>query len=166
MKKQLTFPILLLLFVSLISVDLSAQNYKMAAGLRVGLPTSASFKYFLNESSAVEAYVGIRGYSAYRWINLSGAYLHHKDLDILDGLQYYIGGGASVFFWSFDNIFIGDNSTTTTFGIQGYGGLDYTFDDIPLNLSVDWTPTVFINGYGSGFGGGYATAAARYIISR
>jgi len=82
----------------------NAQNYKAAAGLRLGSPWSASLKYFLTEKSAVEVYVGTRGYSSYRWTNLSGAYLVHNDLDIdgLEGLQWYVGAGLSIFFWSYD----------------------------------------------------------------
>ena len=141
-----------------------AQNYKLAAGLRLGYPTSASLKYFMSETSALEAYVGTRGYSGYRWYNVSGAYLYHKEISGVDGLQYYFGAGASIFFWNFDTIF-GERGSTTSIGLQGYAGLDYTFADAPVNITVDWIPTFFLNGFGSGLGGGYGTLGVRYIIS-
>lgn len=142
----------------------NAQNYTLAGGLRLGYPTSVSLKYFLSESSAVEGYVGTRGFSNYRWYNVSAAYQYHKPIDEVDGLQYYFGAGLSVFFWNFDNFFLEDHSTTTV-GIQGYAGLDYTFESIPLALSLDWVPTVFFNGFSSGLAGGYGTLGVRYIIS-
>ena len=65
-----------------------------------------------------------------------------------------------------DNNFFGDTSTTTSFGIQGYLGLDYAFEDIPLNITADWIPTIFLNGFGSGFGAGYGTLGVRYILNQ
>ena len=144
----------------------NGQEFKSAVGARLGYPLSATYKMFLNESNALEVYGGTRGFGNYRWWIVSGAYQIHKPLEVgdLDGLNYYFGGGASVFFWSFDEGF-GDFSTTT-FGIQAYAGLSYSFADTPINISVDWVPTYFFNGFGSGFGAGYGTLGIRYILSR
>lgn len=142
-----------------------AQTYQTALGLRLGYPLAITAKHFFNENSAVEAYVGTRGYSTYRWTNVSAAYQYHKPIAGVDGLQWYVGGGASVFFWGYKNSFIGaDDYNNTTFGVQGYLGLDYAFDSVPINLSVDWVPTYFFSGFGSGFGGGYGSLAVRYIL--
>ncbi|MBK9151330.1 MAG: hypothetical protein IPM26_10160 [Saprospiraceae bacterium] len=57
-------------------------------------------------------------------------------------------------------------------GASGVLGLDYSFDDIPLNLSVDWAPTiVLLNNWGENWGlsrfrGGYGALTARYILKR
>ena len=102
------------------------QNYQSAAGIRAGYPLSVSYKTFLNESSAIEGYVGARFFSGYNWYSISGAYQIHKPLGDTEGLQFYFGGGASVFLWSFGNSFFGAESySSTTFGVQGYLGLDY-----------------------------------------
>ncbi|MCB0636549.1 MAG: hypothetical protein KDC54_08010 [Lewinella sp.] len=144
-----------------------AQEYRNAVGARLGYPLAASYKQFISESSAIEVYAGFRSWSTYSWFSLSGAYQIHNDLSsVTDGLTWYYGAGASVFFWSFKNTFLDDNSTSTTFAIQGYLGLEYTFDDTPLSISVDWVPSFFINGYGNGFGGGYGALAARYVLNR
>ncbi|MCB0595689.1 MAG: hypothetical protein H6557_03535 [Lewinellaceae bacterium] len=166
MKKQkLIFPIAAIFLM--LSFATQAQEYKSAVGARLGYPLSASFKYFLNDSHALEAYVGTRGWSGYRWTNISAAYLIHKPLDVegVEGLSWYFGAGASVFFWNFD-VFLGENYSTTTIGAQGYLGLDFAFPNAPVNLTVDWVPTYFFNGYGSGFGGGYGSLGVRYILSR
>ncbi|MEM6801211.1 MAG: hypothetical protein AAF696_07385 [Bacteroidota bacterium] len=140
-----------------------AQNYKRAIGLRLGYPTSVTFKNFLNESHAIEAYAGTRGWSTYRWFNVAGAYQFHKDIEGVDNLQYYFGAGASVFFWSFD---FDSRFSSTTIGLQGYAGLDYSFDDIPLNISLDWIPTIYLgSAFTSGFAGGFGTLGVRYIIN-
>ena len=143
-----------------------AQNFKSAVGARLGYPLSITYKQFISESGAFEVYAGTRGFGSlntrYRWYTISGAYQIHKPIESVEGLDYYYGAGASVYFWSFD---YDTNSSTTTFGLQGYGGLSYTFADKPINISVDWVPTFFLNGFGSGFGAGYGSLAVRYVLS-
>ena len=143
-----------------------AQYYQTAIGARLGSPLAASFKHFLSEDGAVEAFAGFRGYSTYSWVVAGAAYQIHKPIDAVDGLQWYFGGGVAIYFWTFDNIFVGDRSTNTSFALQGYLGLDYTFSDAPVNLSVDWVPTFWLNGFGSGFGGGFGALAVRYVLNQ
>lgn len=161
---------LILLFLLTASLCVSqnsyAQDYSSAIGLRLGYPLSLSYKTFLNDQGAVEVFGGIRGFSTYSWVNIGGAYQHHQDISGVEGLNWYIGGGASVFFWNFKDSFFGDNSSSTTFGILGNIGLDYTFPETPINVSVDWMPIYFINGFGNGFGGGYGGLAIRYVLGR
>jgi len=115
-----------------------AQYYKTAAGLRLGYPSALSLKYFLDENNAVEVYAGGRGYGAFSsfGLSISGAYLHHQPLDIdgLDGLQWYLGAGATLY--SFGTAFTG--TSFTVLGIQGYLGLDwYPTPDLPIALSLE-----------------------------
>jgi hypothetical protein len=146
----------------------SAQEYKTAVGARLGFPVSASLKHFITDSHALEVYAGFRSWPGYNWVNISGAYQVHNPLNIegIEGLQWYFGGGASVFFWNYRGSFLNEFNSTT-FGIQGYLGLDYAFPNTPINLSVDWVPTFFLGGgFLTGFGGGYGSLAVRYILSR
>lgn len=163
---KFVFPIFLGLLFLLNTNSLQAQNYDSAIGLRLGFPLSASYKKFLTESNAVEIYAGVRGYSTYNWVNISAAYQIHKPINGVDGLQWYFGGGASVFFWNFQDTFGPNNFSTTTFGLQGYLGLDYTFANAPISITADWVPTYFFNGFGSGFGGGYGSLGVRYTLSK
>ncbi len=149
-----------------LSFSAEAQDFKSAVGLRLGYPLSASYKTFLNESAAVEAYVGFRSFSFVgSFLSVSGAYQIHKDIGEVKNLQWYYGGGASVFLWSFKNSFIG-NESSTSLGLQGYIGLSYTLEDTPINFSIDWIPTFFLGGYSSGFGSGYGSLAVRYVLGR
>ena len=153
-----------LLLIGWLSVG-QAQTYKSAIGARLGYPLSATYKTFLNENSALEVFAGTRGFSGYRWISVSGAYQIHKPFSKsnVDGLNFYYGAGASVYFWSFD---LDLDESTTTFGLQGYLGLDYSLKNTPINLTVDWIPTFFVGGFGAGFGAGYGSLGVRYILSR
>lgn len=158
MKKLIT---ILFFAATFFNTNLSAQTYNTAVGLRLGSPSSASIKHFINENSALEGYVGFRGFSNYFWTTVSSAYLYHQPIGGVDGLQWYAGGGASVYFWSFD---FNTTANSTTFGVQGYLGLDYKFENAPINLTIDWIPSLFFNGFVSGFGGGYGSLGARYVL--
>ena len=163
--KNLTFLFAGILCFAFFSVKTSAQTYQTAVGLRLGYPTSVTLKHFLTEENAVEVYAGTRGWSTYRWFHIAGAYQFHKEIPDIDNLQYYFGAGASVFFWSYDFDRTSDFSTTSV-GVQGYIGLDYKIKDIPLNLTLDWIPTIYLgSAFSSGFAGGFGTLGVRYIIS-
>ncbi len=47
---------------------------------------------------------------------------------------------------------------------MGVLGLDYKFTDAPVNLSLDWAPILFVNGYDNGFRGAYGALSARYTL--
>jgi outer membrane protein W len=152
----------ILLFCLVGILQSNAQEYQSAIGLRLGYPTSITYKHFINDRGAVEAFLGARVYSTYRWTNIGLAYQHHTVIPDVSGLKWYYGGGASLFFWNYDKGFDGDGNLSI--GVLGVLGLDYKFADHPINLSVDWMPLIFLNGYGSGFGGGYGALSARYTI--
>lgn len=157
---------LTLVFVLVIGCFVAAysQSYKSAIGLRLGYPISVTYKHFISDPGAIEVFAGLRSWTYYSWINVGGLYEHHFPISGVDGLQWYAGGGASVFFWTYKDLFVGDNSSSTSIGIMGALGLDYKFANAPVNLSVDWLPIFFVNGYGNGFGGGYGAFSARYTL--
>jgi len=161
MKKCSLF--ILVIGCSILSITNSfAQNYKTAVGARIGYPLTLSGKYFINESIALEGNLGLRAFSGYSWIALSAAGLKHKPLDVLDGLNWYYGAGLSVYFWRFDQI---NTLSSSSLGLQGYVGLDYTFKKSPINVTIDWTPTFFINGYTSGLGTRFGGLGIRYTLN-
>ncbi|MEM9837460.1 MAG: hypothetical protein AAF828_13215 [Bacteroidota bacterium] len=145
-----------------------AQDFKSAAGVRFGSPWALSYKTFISESSAVEVYAGARFFSLWNWITINGAYQVHSPIAEVDGLQWYWGVGGGVQFWSYD---FETDFGTTSFSVSGYLGAQYTFEDAPVSLTVDWVPTFFLGDRGSlsgwnTFGAGYYNLSARYIIGR
>lgn len=144
----------------LLTLSTSAQNYDNAVGLRLGWGLGGSIKHFFDESKAVEGIVQIGGvYTNYTQI--TGLFQIHKPLDeVTPGLQWYFGGGGFVGFFS--GVF---STYSTRIGIAGNIGLDYAFEDLPLNISLDWVPGIAIIGFGTGFGAGTAGGlAVRYIF--
>ena len=142
-----------------------AQNYKFAAGLRLGYPSAASIKLFVSENHALEVYAGTIGFSFTGSRSVSGAYqVHSNPISGLGGLKWYTGVGVTVFL---DDSPL-DNIAPSLYGLQSYAGLEYVFDDIPLSISVDWIPTYLLSDELSniGFSGDYGTLAVWYIISK
>lgn len=162
---RITIKYLLVFAIIVLSNQLNAQEFKLAVGGRLGSPLSASLKTFVSDNNAFEVYAGFRSYSSYRWTSINAAYQKHKSLDdVLTGLRWYVGGGAGLLFWNYDFDFL-DQYSNTTISLQGYTGLDYVFEDAPINLTLDWIPTIFIgDGFTSGFGGGFGSLGIRYII--
>lgn len=161
MKKAL---LTLSLIVCFAAAMYGQSEYKSAIGLRFGYPTSISYKTFISDPGAIEVYAGFRGWDGYNWFAVGGMYQHHMQFPDVEGLKWYFGGGASVYFWNFDDNFNNDGAGNTSLGINGVLGLDYKFSGAPVNLSLDWMPTVFIGGYNDGFGAGYGALSARYTL--
>ncbi len=164
--KKLVF--LTLFFTSIFLVgESTAQSFNSAIGARLGVPLSVSYKQFLNESAAFEIVAGARrfnnGIAKSSWTMVSAAYQVHKPIGEVEGFDWYFGGGGAIFFWNFDDGFI-DPGSNTSFGLQGYLGLSYTFANTPINLSVDWVPTYFLNGFGSGFSSDSGSFGIRYTF--
>lgn len=161
--KQLIFT-LVLAFCCTFAVSAQSE-YKSAIGLRLGYPASISYKQFLNEKNAIELYAGYRRWSnLVSYTNVGALYQIHTPIKGVEGLQWYIGGGASALIWNYDDIY-GDTYGNFNLGISGCLGLDYKFAEYPINLSVDWVPTFVIgDAFYNGFRGDAGALSARYTF--
>ena len=119
------------------------QEYSNAIGIRAGLPTGLTYKRFLDEHSAIEGIIGTR----WRGVSLSALYEYHKETNLYPGLRWYFGGGAALGFYDNQSPWVVGNEYKAIFGIEAVIGIDYTFDEVPVNLGFDWTPLYNIIGY-------------------
>lgn len=119
------------IFIILCSLSTAAQSYKTAVGVRFSsndaiVGTGVSLRHFVKGNTAVEAILAFDpvalGVLAQKFKPLSTA-----------GLSWYYGGGAYVAFKGND-----------VFGAMGIIGLDYKFSELPINLSLDWKPELFL----------------------
>lgn len=120
--------ILLLTTFLVISGSLSAQDYKFGIGARftnaqATVNNAISLRYFLSERSALE------GLLSFDPFTLGVLYEIHRPL-AGSGLNWFIGGGGYVSFDNNDNVL----------GAAGIIGLDYSFKNVPINISLDWKP--------------------------
>jgi len=63
-------------------------------------------------------------------VGICGLYEIHFPIESVKNLQWFAGPGAYVAF----------RNSTTGVGAAGIVGLDYKFEEIPLNLTIDWKP--------------------------
>jgi len=157
-----------LLFASLFIFGLlsygQAQDYQSAVGVRLGYPLSVSYKTFLNETAAVEGYAGFRSFFGYTEIRVNAAYLVHNEIESVERLKWYYGGGPGLAIYSYNNSFVGDSGGLGV-ALSGYIGAEYTLDGTPLTFSVDWVPTYILGGV-SGFGASNGAIGIRYILNQ
>ncbi|HMO60488.1 MAG TPA: hypothetical protein PKC39_03755 [Ferruginibacter sp.] len=133
----------------------SGQDYTTALGVKF-YPGAVTLKHFLNSDN--KALEGI-GYFWDRGFRITGLYEIHGDIKDVSGLKWYIGPGAHVGFYN--NKFGGG----TSIGVDGVIGLDYKFNDAPINISLDWQPSFeFGNNYGNGFAGNFGGLSIRYTL--
>lgn len=158
------------LFSSIYANAQEDGSYANGIGLRAGGGyydmIAASYKTFVSEQGAIELNAGFRAYSvSYKWFNLSfsASYQHHFNIGSVEGLRWFIGGGATAF-----NTF-SDYSGYKGFGLGVFptGGVDYKFSNIPLNVSADIRPTIGIikpYSYYNNFYAGNVGASVRYTF--
>lgn len=149
---------------SLLLVNVHAQlntgsDYKTAIGVKV-YPGAISVKHFFEPNKAIEGL----GYLSSDGFRLTGLYELHFDIGAVEGLKWYLGGGAHLGIWSDTwKTKYPNRQGGLAMGIDGVLGLDYKIKGAPLNLSFDWQPSFNIIGYNY-FEGGWGGLAVRYTF--
>lgn len=131
-----------LIAFSFVSISV-AQDYNTGIGLRGGYFNGLTVKHFISQNSALEGIISSR----WSGFNLTGLYEIHNQAFDTERLKWYYGFGGHVGFWDGGDVDWGDPGTSyTVLGIDGILGLEYSFQEIPINLSVDWKPAFNIVG--------------------
>lgn len=150
--KKLALSVLLAFFVICFT---NAQDYKSAVGLRGGWGYGLTIKHFLGEKSAVEGLISSR----WAGFDITGLYEIHNPAFDVDRLKWFYGGGGHLGLYG--SSYIG--GTGVIIGVDGILGLDYSFSEFPINLSIDWKPAFNIVGYSRFYPDGGAFSI-RYIF--
>jgi hypothetical protein len=152
MKKILFFALFLIATSTAFSQSMG-RTYKTALGVKVWDGGGISLKHFLTDRNAIE---GV-GFFWDRGFRLTGLYEIHGPIEGAPGLKWYIGPGAHIGFY---NNKFGDKAYG---GVDGVLGLDYKFNNAPINASIDWQPS-FEFGDGRGFVGSWGGLGIRYTF--
>ena len=135
MKKTLT------LYFILLSMSVFCQDYKTAFGIKGGYPGFGSLnaKHFISQNSALEATFG--GMSRENYGNGAFAILDYEIQNSLESsFSWYYGGGGLLGFTTNDS-----GITTLQFGINTTVGLEYSFEEVPINCALNMGPLIFIS---------------------
>ena len=140
MKKTL---IVLSLVAGIMISSANAQsNYKTGVGLGLDFGTGTtlvgpSLKHFFTENHVGQFEVLFGS----RVTFIQAFYEYHKDFPNAAGLKWYLGAGAGFALYK----------GGSTFMLKPIGGLDYKINDVPLSVSFDWRPSIFIGDGDSDF---------------
>ncbi|MDR3712516.1 MAG: hypothetical protein P4L51_06850 [Puia sp.] len=125
---------LMTILVIALSYQSQAQDYNTAIGIRLSsaaptLNNSISIKHFFNDRDAVEGLISFGDR-----FGIGALYEKHQLVGATPALNWFYGAGG----------YIGFEGGTTWFGPTGITGLDYKFQNAPINISLDWKPELDI----------------------
>ena len=158
MKNILIAALALVLLANKANAQAMGSSYRTALGVKF-YPGAITIKHFTREDRALEGLVYFWHYG----FRITGLYEFHGDINGAPGLKWYVGPGAHIGFWNDEwNRKYPDRNDGVAIGIDGVLGLDYKINNAPLNLSLDWQPSINFVGYSyfSSWGG----LAIRYTI--
>ena len=121
----------------------NSLSYKTAIGVKVWNGAGVTLKTFLTERDALE-FIGF--FNTYG-TRITGLYEFHGNLNTEGNLKWYVGFGGHVGLYK-PNI--------TVIGVDGVIGIDYKFANAPINLALDWQPSLELKkdyGFNSNWGG-------------
>ncbi|HKL38551.1 MAG TPA: hypothetical protein VJ876_06600 [Bacteroidales bacterium] len=148
------------LMALLFSFHANGQDYKTGIGFRGGLSNGLTIKHFTGQDVALE------GILAFRWggYHITGLYEKHQPAFDTEQLKFYYGAGGHIGMWDSDgNPWFNEGTNHTIVGLDGIIGLEYTFREIPFNISADWKPAFNIIG-DTGFWGDEAAISIRFTF--
>ncbi len=146
------------LFVVLVICVQAQSTYKQAAGVKFPGGLSFTYKKFITEENNIEAQFTTWN----KGLRVSGLYeFNFYSFNTVPGLAWFTGPGVHIGFWKDE--FQKDYNSKADVGIDGIIGFDYKFDKIPLNMSVDWQPSITLAGT-TGFTPAYGGVAVRYTF--
>lgn len=128
--------VLIPVFLLILSTESKAQAYKYAVGGRLGTTNGVTFKMFLDKESAVDLIAHFQSNKDYSYFRFTGLYEIHQPINNGYGVNWYYGGGGSI---GGRNYKPADNGELLL-SADGVVGLDYKFDEAPVNVSLDWKP--------------------------
>lgn len=150
--------IILFLFAGLSS---NAQVNPHAIGVRFHSGGSwnggeLTYQHGFGDKNRLEIDAG--GRSHRNWGHFGVAVIFHWVMNITEGLNWYIGPGATVGSYRHKNW----SENGLTLGLGGQIGMEYDFNqhDVPLLISLDWRPMFGFYTYSDydafGYGGGFS----------
>ena len=145
------------LFIVCSKMVFAQAPYNQAIGLKVPGGFSITYKKFLTATNNIEAQATLW----HKGFRVSGLYeFNFYNLNV-DGLAWFVGPGAHIGFWKTE--FKNDYNSNADLGIDGILGLDYKFTNAPINVSLDWQPSITLAG-SAGFSPAYGGLAVRYTF--
>ena len=134
---------LIITLIALVSITAATNAQPRSVGVRIGSTLEVSYQHLLSKTNFVEFDAGLSGYHG-NGLQASAQYNWLFDIPIKKGdMNWYAGIGAGIgASWAYHGGF--------TIGAVPQIGLEYIFENTPLQLSVDYRPNIGITAYSGG----------------
>lgn len=132
----------------------NSPDYKTAIGLKF-YPTAISLKHFIADDGKALEFLGFFYNEGTR---VTGLYEFHNSLPGIEGLKWYVGPGVHIALYN------NKHGSFTSVGIDGVIGLDYKIVNAPVNLSLDYQPSIQLTDYWGDRYTGWGGFAIRYTF--
>ena len=145
MKKILLSAFMLLgLAFSTQAQDISKNTLGLRLGDNDGFGGEVSYHRGLSKNNRLEFDLGWRTNDNYDAFKLVGLYQWVWEID--NGFNWYAGFGGGLGSWS--NDYSGNSDNGTILLLAGDVGIEYNFSEVPIQLSLDFRPEVYLNNAG------------------
>lgn len=162
--KNLTLSVALLLGATFSAVG---QVHDNAIGLRgsrgsYGLGGEITYQKGIGANNRIELDFGLYGFTFYRNIVGTAIYQWVNEIDVTEGLNWYVGPAVQFGTYRYNNNLLFNNSSGISLGIGGQIGIEYDLNqhDLPFMISFDTRPIIRLLGYTNSdrfnFGGNFA----------
>lgn len=138
---------LLLIIFSTISLTSISQDYNAAIGFRAGVNQGITFKDFVGRSSAFDLIFSNYHYGLF----FTALYENHNfDIFSVPNLALFYGFGGHVGYYNsahWPSNWHEHSGDAVVFGADIVVGVEYTFEPIPISISLDIVPSLNIIPY-------------------
>jgi hypothetical protein len=126
-----------------------AQKGDLSVGLRM-TPDGAGLtgKYFLDRNIAFEGQLNAGGVFGLEGQSFTAVGLLEYHVPLPDpSWKVFFGGGLHAGAWDHDGSYVSaeghvDKGSEAIFGIDGIGGIAYSFKSVPISLTADFKPAI------------------------
>lgn len=153
----------LLALVAVFTMGMAA-NAQNSLGLRIETDGSNGDLYFGSTELSFQHGMGAKrveldlgfgnhDYSSYDYTHFCLTGVYQWTGNFVDNFGWYLGVGGQLGFWSYDydNDYFYSDKSGAILSVAGQAGIEYNFQKVPLQLSLDWRPLMEIVGPSDGF---------------
>lgn len=134
MKKFFLTTMVLFAMSTMASAQIQTVGARFGGGQGYNAELSAQWGFCGQRLETDLGWYSNKGVSA---LSLSGIYHWMYELDY--GFSWYVGVGGHLGMW------FADHTSDISLGVMGQAGIEYNFDEIPLQLSLDLRPCFYLN---------------------
>lgn len=117
-------------------------------GLRGGWFSGITFQHYLEKNKSLE----FIAQGSPNWFNFTALYEVHQDFSDVQNMKWYYGAGGHFGSYRYrrNHPVFGDRYTgnAAVIGVDGIIGLEYFFEEIPFQVSLDYKPMINLTGGG------------------